>query len=168
MKHKRMPLVALAVTLALAAGVGPAWAYFTDSSAATGGVTINVKPSTEIEEKYGERVKHVVVTNSAQASVPVYVRARAYSSVEVQASGASWTPGADGWYLYGGIVEPGGKTDELQVRIEFPIAASDERPDGAVPGDNFNIVVVYESTPVRYDAQGNPYADWSYILDSGN
>ena len=28
-------------------------------------------------------------------------------------------------------------------------------------GTNFNVVVVYESTPVLYDEDGNPYADWT-------
>ena len=32
-------------------------------------------------------------------------------------------------------------------------------------GDEFNVVVIYESTLALYDAEGNPYADWGVILD---
>ena len=44
-----------------------------------------------------------------------------------------------------------------------------EEPEDAKEGDDFNVVVVYESTPVLYDEKGDPYpydkADWNQILD---
>ena len=41
-------------------------------------------------------------------------------------------------------------------------------PEDITDPTGFNVVVVYESTPVRYDEAGNPYADWSMTLDSGS
>ena len=31
----------------------------------------------------------------------------------------------------------------------------------------FNVVVIYESTPVMYREDGTPYADWNVVLDNG-
>ena len=33
-------------------------------------------------------------------------------------------------------------------------------------GDSFHVAVIYESTPVRYNADGTPYADWDEVLNS--
>ena len=35
-------------------------------------------------------------------------------------------------------------------------------------GLTFNVVVIYESTPVLYREDGTPYADWNAVLDSGS
>ena len=39
--------------------------------------------------------------------------------------------------------------------------------DANSAADEFNIIVVYECTPVLYDDNGNPYADWdnAVVLD---
>ena len=31
---------------------------------------------------------------------------------------------------------------------------------------DFNVIVVQECTPVLYDENGNPYADWNAVADS--
>ncbi len=46
------------------------------------------------------------------------------------------------------------------MKISFPAGEEPEE------GDEFNVVVVYESTLVLYDKDGNPYADWSNVLTS--
>lgn len=60
---------------------------------------------------------------------------------------------------YGGIIlEAGQSAAELLVRIgNVPESPEDAR--------DFNVVVVYETTPVQYDEAGNPYADWSLRLE---
>ena len=171
MKRKSLLLATVAAALVIAMGISPAWAYFTDTSTVQGALTINVKPSTDITEWYGARVKHVVVTNSEDATAPVFVRARAFAPEKMTATvaGASWTgPDAQGWYEYSEIVEPGNATQELTVTLTFPPVKSETAPTGAVVGDNYNVVVVYESTPVQYRADGTPYADWSLKLNSGS
>ena len=68
-----------------------------------------------------------------------------------------WTPGEDGYYYYADIVEGGQTTEPLDVKIEnIPEDAKD-----------FNVIVIHESTPVQYDEDGKPYADWNIKLDSG-
>ena len=167
MKNKTLLLAFVAVALVAAMGIAPAWAYFTDSDTVAGAIPVKVKPKTDIYESYKEGVKHVVVTNDADSSMPVYVRARVYASnvFTLTISGESWTGPTEEWYYYDGIVDPGGETTQLDIKVEFPPYKSATQPTGAEFGDNYNVVVMYESTPVQYDAEGNPYADWEYILD---
>lgn len=168
MKRKTTLLAALAIASVLGMGIAPAGAYFTDSSTANGGIPIGITPSTDFYEWYENGVKHLTVTNSADASSPVFVRARAYTSLPTTIAGSGWTAADDGWYYYGPAIAPGGTSEDLTVTIQFPTIRSTDEPNGAEIGDNYNIIVVYESTPAIYDAQGNPAPDWSYILDSGN
>ena len=51
-------------------------------------------------------------------------------------------------------------TEELTVTIK-------NVPEDVEPGTDFNVVVIYESTPVLYDSDGNPYADWTAKVDTG-
>lgn len=174
MKRRNIALVAILVAMVLCAGISPAWSYFTDRSMATGGMKISVKPTTTIEENYHERVKDVVITNSSASDVDVFVRARVYASIAPTISGDGWsgpfddegnaTSDATAWYYYGSpdnltLVAPGDQTTTLKVALEFP--------ENATEDDEFNVIVVYESTPVQYREDGTPYADWSYILDEG-
>ncbi len=146
-------LLALAVALALTSNIEPGWAYFTSNARARGALTVSLG-ATHLEEDFYNWTKHVTVVSDpgSQAS---YIRARAFAGEEYELvySGEGWTPGGDGWYYYDEIVYGGEATDELLVQIR-------NVPEDAGPGDGFNVVVVYESTPVRYDADGNPYADW--------
>ena len=160
MKNTKYMLAALAATLVLSLSIVPASAYFTDWTEANGGLPIKVEPTTEVEETFGARKKNVAITNLGTA--PVFIRARAYASEQLDVSGEDWTQVGD-WYVYGGdapiAVAPDGKTKELTVEITFP--------EGAKKDDEYNVIVVYESTPVQYDAEGNPFADWSYTLNTG-
>lgn len=171
MKNKTLVLAFIAVVLVAAMGISPAWAYFTDSDTATGVIPIKTKPKTDIKETYKTGTKSVVVMNKEDSSTPVYVRVRVYYSgafKSVTASGDKWDGPEDpknDWYYYQDIVEVKSETTPLNVQIEWPKVKEGESTEGYVIGDNFNVIVVYESTPVMYDAEGNPYADWSYILD---
>lgn len=170
MRRKWIAPAAIAIALAGAVGIAPAWAYFTDSSTATGAMSVNVKPTTDITETYATGVKHVVVANDEDAEGAVFVRAKVFaaSSLTIEVSGTSWSSAdADGWYAYVEALEPGSATEELMVRVGFPAVKSDELPTGAVIGDNYNVVVIYESTPVLFHEDGTAYADWTYILDTG-
>ena len=170
MKHKTLLLASVAVALVMAMGIAPAWADFTDSSTVTGAMKVNVTPSTDIREWYQEGVKHVVVSNADDASTAVFVRARVFASgaLSTTVSGASWSgPDGEGWYVYGDAVDPGKETTSLDIAIKFPPVKSATEPTGAVVGDNYNVVVVYEAIPAQYNADGTPIYDWSFILDSG-
>ena len=156
MRRRIAVLVAL-VALVMCMGVTPALAYFTDSTEASGGPVIGIQPTTHIEEEYADGVKHVTVANDEKSTVAVFVRARAYSAETITVSGEGWTAEGD-WYVYGEAVNPGESTAPLDVKITFP--------EGYEIGDNFNVVVVYESTPAKYDENNNPAPDWSLIYDT--
>jgi hypothetical protein len=106
-----------------------------------------------VEETVVNWVKYITITNEGDGQ-SVYVRATAFAGSQYLLTysdgSGSWTPGSDGYYYYQDILAPGESSEQLLVRI-------DNIPEDAV---DFNVVVVYESTPVLYDADGNPYADW--------
>ena len=163
MKRKSIVLAAAAAVLALAVSLPLAWGYFSTYTEAKGGVRLqNRRVETDIKEEVKEWVKHVTITNS-QDGGPVYVRARAFAGggyeLTYLSEDGSWRDGGDGFYYYNGILGPGEETPELQVKIN-------NIPEDAVEGQEFEVVVVYETTPVRYDQAGNAYADWSQQLQA--
>ena len=187
MKKRTTTLLAgLAVALVLGMGIAPAWSYFTDSDTTNGGLPIHVTPTTDIHEWYANQTKHVVISNAADATSPVYVRAGVFSSKMLpvtNVSGDGWSAKdtgdwtyeiGEGWYYYGTSatdltpVNPGEEASELQVKFEFPKVKSEEQPDGSVYGDNYNMIVVYEAVPVQYDTDGNPYADWDITANEAS
>lgn len=162
MKKNSVIFAAIAVVLILASNLPLAWGYFSTYTEARGGVLIQPrKTETEIKEpEVSDWTKHVVISNSKDGS-PVYVRAKAFCGSEYELeyeSDGSWTPGEGGYYYYNGILDPGKDTPELLVKIKNH--PKDEN------GQEFNVVVIYESTPVRHDKDGNPYANWSQTLQA--
>jgi hypothetical protein len=159
LKKKSVIFAAITIVLILAANLPLAWGYFSTYTEARGGVRIQPKKiETEIEEPdISDWTKHVVITNSEDGT-SVYIRAKAFCGSEYNLTyeGDHWKPGADGFYYYDGILEPGMETPELLVKINNHPEEED--------GQEFNVVVIYESTPVRYDENGNPYANWSQTL----
>lgn len=162
-KRGNLVLLGLAGAFVLGAGACPANAYFTTYAEAQGGAAVRLGDRTEIEETCSDWTKSVVITSSPD-SQPVYVRARAFcgSSYELEYSSESgkWEQGDDGYFYYSDILYGGESTDVLEVRIG-------NVPEEPEDGQEFNVVVVYESTPVRYDADGEAYGDWTAVLDSG-
>lgn len=164
MKCKNVLLAMTACMLILSAGAGSAWAYFTTYTEARGGYAIQLGSQSTVTETLDRWTKHVTVTNDA-ASGPVFIRAKAFAGSQyelVYSSGTGkWTEGADGYYYYSDIVEAGGSTEEaLDIRI-------DNVPDDVKDGDHFDVVVVYESTPVVYK-DGEASADWNAELVTGS
>lgn len=157
-KYKNKKMICLtAAALVLTAGVstGRALAYFTTYASASGGAALSlgfttIEPGEEFDET--NWTKHVTVTNTGEYDC--YVRARAYAgdsyTLEYPVSDG-WSRGDDGYWYYGRILPAGGTTGELLVKIDRPEDASEE----------FNVIVVQEHTAVLYDAEGNPYADWT-------
>ncbi len=165
MKYKNIILAATACMLVLSAGAGSAWAYFTTYTEASGGYAIRLGSQSTAEEEVGDWTKHVAVSNDAASSQPVYIRVKAFAGSQnpltYSSESGKWSRGEEEYYYYNDIVEPGGKTEVLDIKIDgVPVEVED--------GDSFNVVVVYESTPVCYHEDGTPYADWSRILDTGS
>lgn len=154
----------LTASLVLTSGLRNAWAYFTTNTNAEGGhAVILAGEVTTIDEEFSfnDWTKRLVVTNTDETGRSVYVRARAFSGdlYPLAYGGTGWEAGDDGYYYYGEILDAGGSTQELLVEIQGV-------PEEVTDPESFNVVVVYETTPVQYDAEGNPYADWQLILEA--
>ena len=163
MKRRQILLTVVAAALVLSISVGGAWAYFTATTSASGGVTVKAGPKTDITEPdVSAWTKHVVITND-EDSPSVFARARAYAGADytLTYSGEGWTDGGDGWWYCDEAIAPGGESPELLIAIgNIP-----EKPED---GQSFNVQVVYEATPALYDADGNPAPDWELKLDDGS
>lgn len=156
-KKLNLLLCAVALVSILAAGAGTAYAYFTSYALTEGTCPVTVGDETRITEEFSSWTKHVRI-EADEDSGPVYVRAKALHSdaygVEYETPEGNWSyNSADGFWYYSGILYAGQRTAELTVRIT------------GVPADvkdplSFGVAVVYEHTPVRYDENGEPYADW--------
>ena len=170
---RKLIAASLATALALGATAVPAWAYFTDNTQATGGLNIT-KPTTNIKEVWAESVKHVNIQNDATSDTPVFVRARVFATSDLtqNVTGSGWTDlQADGWYYYGTgtagaqltSLAPGDTANELTVQVSTPTEkhGADWNQEEYEVGENYNLIVVYESIPVVYDANGQPVVDWS-------
>ena len=162
-KCKNVLLAAAACVLILCAGAGSAWAYFTTYTEAQGGYAVRLGSLSTVTETLDSWTKHVVVTNDA-ASGPVFIRAKAFAGSQYElaysSAGGKWTLGADDFYYYSDIVEAGGSTEVLDIKI-------DNVPAEVKDGDRFGVVVVYESTPVVYK-DGEAAADWAAGLVTGS
>lgn len=171
MKKSHTLLAFLALALAVCVSLPGVWAYFTANVRAGGGRTLRLQGDTQMEETFANWNKGITIT-AQPGTQPVYVRARAYSSYKLVYEGTDWAPNVpdDGWYYYatplasppsdGSETVPAWtqeKTAVLTVRIPDPVKV--ENP-GEVPED-FDVTVVYESTPVLYREDGTRYADWS-------
>lgn len=164
MKRRTHILALLAMVLVLGAGIGPAWAYFTDTTTVQGSLPISVEPTTTITEENGPGTKTIRIQNTSQA-VNVWVRARVYAAFELgaDAAGTGWSGQINDWYEYGDPVAPGAETEPLKVTFKLKRKYDPkENPTGAQPDDEFNVIVVYESIPVEYDESGNVLpANWN-------
>lgn len=181
MKKTKYFLTLLAVTTIVSAGIGKAWAYFTTYTEASGGYRIDLGDETEITEHYEDWIKEITIS-SKEDSEPVYIRARAFCAEYLLTyEGEGWTrvppkqPGAEEkedeeyWYYYEGILKGGETAPVLKVEIN-DVPKSSEKDPGKHPeiGDRFNVIVIYESIPVRYKTDGTPYQAWEIDWDSEN
>lgn len=164
MKRKGIVTAGLAVALVLGAAVAPATAYLTGNDEALGRVSVGPLADQVYIEEDVEGLKKTVTLTADPKSGPVYVRMRAYTGSEheqylryVPDDEGLWVgPDDEGWYNYAAILGPGESANGLVVEL-------DGLPEGMLltEGDSVNVVIVYEYTPVLFDEDGEPYADWS-------
>ncbi len=168
-KHRKkynLFLAAITAVMVLSASIGTAWAYFSASVSADGAASIHLGDQTTLEESFDSWTKHVSIT-STEDSQDVFLRVKAFAGADYALSyiGSEWTPGPDDYYYYNKILSAGETAETLDVII-------DGVPEGTVVDENFNVVVIYETTPVTYDANGAPAApvnaDWSRLLNTGD
>lgn len=163
-KRTGIVLAVIVLAIAMTAVVGTTVAYFTTYATARGYIELPIDQRTEINEDFGDWTKRVTITN-AEDSTAVFVRAKGYAgseyTLDYSSTDANWVIGEDDYYYYRLPLDTGQTTPTLNVRIG-------NVPADAHEGDQFNVVVIYETTPVLYDESGRPYADWNVILDNGN
>ena len=180
-------LTAVAVMLVLSAVMGSAWAYFTTYARAKGGYPIVLGHEEHDDEKFSNWEKTLSITVSKD-SRPVYLRARAFCAdypllfsdedIPKDAVSSEGLPHEnwkqlekDGeWWYHTELVDPGkekGENDSVSAK-DFHVRIQGVRKteeEGAMVGDEFNVIIVYEATEVQYDKDGNelPWdqVDWT-------
>lgn len=175
MKNSRIgktALVAAAITLTASLSVGSALAYFTTYCTAQGSYEMRMGfPETIIHEDVTDG-KHITIENSGQYDCFVRVKTFAPDGVTLEyvpEEGSGWIgyfdegSWEDDYWYYNSILEPGETTPELLIKYTFP-EDKDSDPDIDTRPEEINIVVVHECTPVLYDEEGNPYADWDNVV----
>lgn len=152
-----MSAAALGMTAALT--LESAMAYFTTYVTAGGSQVVHLGAETEIVEDLTERTKHISIVNTS-ATNDCFVRVKVFYAgnftieyTDVEGAG-DWYPGDDDYWYYRPILPAGASTSVLDVTITMP-----EDYDR----DSFNVVVIQECTPVVYDDEGNPTADWDTV-----
>lgn len=157
MKRSNLVLAILAVMLVLGMSVGKAWSYFTDSDSAEGKLTLSLQP--EIQEHNDPGMKTIKIRNTSQPD-SVWVRARVYANPKLgaSASGDNWQGDIVSWYEYGVPLSPGAEAEPLYVNFNLPRPYDEQKGEGALDGDETNVIVVYEYLPTQYDTEGKPLA----------
>jgi hypothetical protein len=172
MKKRNLILSGIAVLMILVASVPSALAYFTTYVYAEGKKTVVLGDRTTIQEPAVDKwIKQIQIT-ADETSEPVYVRAKAFAPDDyvLSYSGTNWKPGeADDFYYYGNPISKDNKNADL-LNVQIKMKDGTLPPDGK-EGETFNVVVIYEYTPVLYkeDKDGNlvPYADWTKDVTPG-
>ena len=164
---KRIYLAAAALAIVATLGIGSAMAYFTTYVLADGGVELSMGSSITIpKEEMDTHFKIVSIENTGDYDC--FVRVKAFVGAEngelkFSDADGKWTPGADGYWNYSDIVKPGETTSTVKIEVLGLL----EKPEA---GEEFNVIVVEECTPVRFDENGKAYADWekgAEILNEG-
>jgi len=173
MKKRTLILAVIAVVLVLSASIGSAVAYFTTYATARGGYVIYLGARTEIEERISNNRKIVQIFNRAQSDedigkYPVFVRVRAFTdsdgTLDYSANaGSLWQPRNDGcWYYQKAIYA--GTSAHPEGAVTDPAFIVDVKVNRALKeGEQLDVVVVYDSVPAVFNADGSPDLDtaWS-------
>ena len=175
MKRRNFILSVLALILIVCAVISPTVAYFTANADAEGSIPISFQYRTVIEDSVVDWLKTVRIQNVLHPdptdptieSDPIWVRARAFSGetyplVEAPAVAGDWVKNSDGWWYYQRPLLAGEFTTGITFELTgFPSEAAED-----INFTTINVGVVYETTLVRYKADGSTYADWTLKLDS--
>lgn len=163
LSKKTICLAAAAVALTGTLAVGSAYAYFTTYSEAKGNVVFQMgETRTEPHEEVKEGKKIVSIENTGDYDC--YIRVKAYAGKNYNLSYADggsgkWYDGGDGYWYYKDILEAGSTSETVLVNIpkELLEDITDEK--------DLNVIVIQECTPVQYDDNGEPYADWNVTFE---
>lgn len=168
MKQKRLRmnktalLAALAVLLVLGTSITASMAYFTTFAEAEGGQELSLRYETELDEGDGPD-KQVSIQNTGD--IECYVRVKAFAPggvvLDYTPADSDWEKpqeNGDGYWYYNKILPAGEATSILKIAVNSGKTSQQLK--------NFNVVVVQECTPVLYDSDGKPYADWNKTVNA--
>jgi hypothetical protein len=156
---RRTILLVVAIALVLSMTVGLALAYFSDSTAAKGGMKVTLGGETKIvEEQPDDNTKVIRIQNIGETDV--VVRVAVYGPFEISYTGSGWTKSGDYWY-YDKILPAGGTSDSFTDPLTATWKVTKDL------GNDYSVVVVQESDQVVYNASGSivkPAADPEWEL----
>lgn len=118
---------------------------------------VRLGSSTEIHEEVSQMTKHISIEN-ASAENDCFVRVKVFYGGDLEIVYTDpenqWYEGEEGYWYYRSILGAAQMTTGLDVKINVP---------EGFDKDSFNVVVIQECTPVVYDEEGNPTADWKTV-----
>jgi len=171
-------LFALLTAMIFSARVQKAWAYFTTYATAKGGRTVELGDTTTTSEGYVGYRKVINISNSEDSN-PVWVRVRVIAGpgyeefLDCSERDEDWSKADDeGWYYFKNPLGPGESTGQFNSSQEyngFVVNVKNLLEQEFEEGTRINVDVVYETVPVRYNADGSAEewsdADWSGEVD---
>lgn len=152
-------LAALALLLICGLHSGDSLAYFTTFTMARGSVELHLGAKTELTETVDEMKKTISIQNNGTSDC--FVRAKVFAGDEVTITyegSSKWSRGDDGYYYYSDVLAPGESTEPLTAVVSITKTLNDLKPE------DVNVIIIYESTPALYDADGSAGADWSIVI----
>ena len=148
-RNKKVLTIA-AILLVLATSVGLAGAFFSDYEHAIGQATFTLGGDTTIEEKVHDTEKTITIHNRGEGDV--FVRVSVFGPEEMTVSaGEGWQQGSDGFWYYQNVLPFSGSEEKDMTP---PLEASIKDVPVSVDLSELDIIVVHESVPVVYDADG--------------
>ncbi len=156
-------LAGIAALLVAGATATASLAYFTTFAEAEGAREVGLQPGTELREDVNGLEKTIKIENTGEVDCYVRVKALAGDGTTLTYTGDSWTKKAneDGYWYYDAVLPVGETTAALTISIKAP-------DGGELDISSFNVVVVQECTPVLYDDEGKPHADWGMKAEGGS
>jgi len=163
MRKNHKILALLAVAMLLIVSVPSALSYFSTYTSAKGSRKLNIGNETEIYEKVEGNTKKIQIT-ADKDSGDIYVRVKVFMpelsflDTTQKPSGENWSL-VNGYYEYGEILKAGDSTTILNIPVV--VKDSEQAKAEVKEGDQFHVIVIYETVAVKYDDKGNALpADW--------
>lgn len=167
LSKKTICLAAAALALTGTLAVGSAYAYFTTYSEAKGNVVFQMgETRTEPDEKVIEGKKIVSIKNTGDYDCYIRIRAYAgnnYNLTYEDGGSGKWYDGKDGYWYYKDILTVGSTSTSKSKTVN--VILPQELLKDVTDEKDLNVIVIQECTPVQYDDNGEPYADWNATFE---
>ena len=167
LSKKTICLAAAALALTGTLAVGSAYAYFTTYSEAKGNVVFELgETRTEPHEEVIGGKKIVSIENTGDYDCYILIRAYAgnnYKLTYEDGGSGKWYDGKDGYWYYKDILTVGSTSTSKSKTVN--VILPQELLKDVTDEKDLNVIVIQECTPVQYDDNGEPYADWDVTFE---